>query len=82
MQTKVAESKNRILAYMNTINNQIFAKTDVYSLQLLKRLEMNYFENPPYTEQISFLATSAKKLHNLLILSISSLCNSFMVKVQ
>ena len=30
MQTKVAESKNRILAYMNTINNQIFAKTDVY----------------------------------------------------
>ena len=36
MQTKVAESKNRILAYMNTINNQIFAKTDVYSLQLLK----------------------------------------------
>ena len=36
MQTKVAESKNRILAYMNTINNQIFAKTYVYSLQLLK----------------------------------------------
>jgi hypothetical protein len=36
MQTKVAESKNRILAYMNTINNQILAKTDVYSLQLLK----------------------------------------------
>ena len=27
MQTKVAESKNRILAYMNTINNQIFAKS-------------------------------------------------------
>lgn len=36
MQTKVAESKNRILAYMNTINNQILVKTDVYSLQLLK----------------------------------------------
>ena len=36
MQTKVAESKNRILAYMNTINNQLLAKTDVYSLQLLK----------------------------------------------
>ena len=36
MQTKVAESKNRILAYMNTINNQILAKTDVYSLQLIK----------------------------------------------
>ena len=36
MQTKVAESKNRILAYMNTIIYQIFAKTDVYSLQLLK----------------------------------------------
>ena len=31
-----SESKNRISAYMNTINNQIFAKTDVYSLQLLK----------------------------------------------
>ena len=36
MKTKVTESKTRILAHMNTINNQIFAKTDVYSLQLLK----------------------------------------------